>query len=147
MANFDSDTYTAQLAAAAKAGSMIADAALISGKLHFIQVKWTVPAGTAAADTVDLVDIPAGLTVIPGLSNIVSPDEPTNAAIALGFTGATTAICSATLLDGGAGVKHLTSNVGFYTNTTRQTLLATISGAGLTEADVVYFNIACVVAE
>jgi len=146
MPNFKSDTVTAQELAAANAGKIVADAALTSGGLHFIQGKLTVPAGTAVADTLEIVKVPSGAVIIPAMCSVVGPDQPAGAAVALGFTGEATAVSAATLLDGGAGVKLLTSNVGSYKNTSRRSLIGTISGAGLTAGDVIYFNIACVFA-
>lgn len=144
---FKSATVTAQELAASNAGKIIADAPLISGKLHFIQGKVVVPASAGIGDTIEIVIAPSNVNVIPGLCSIQGPDQGTGAAVALGITGNTSAIAGATLLDGGAGVKLLNSNVGSFNIPTRQAILATISGAALTEGDTLYFNIACVVAE
>lgn len=147
MPNFKSDTVTAQELAASKAGSMIADAALLSGKIQFLQGKLTVPAGTAIADTFEIVKVPAGVTIIPALSSIVGAAAGTSTTLAIGFTGDTSAISSAVAVSA-AGIKHLTaSNVGFYKNTTRRSLIATLGGGALTAAVVLYFNIAYSVAE
>lgn len=147
MANFKSDTLTAQETAAAKAGSLIADAALISGGIRFLQGKLTVPAGTAIADTFEIVKVPAGATIIPALSSIVGATAGASTTLAIGFTGETSAISSAVGVST-AGIKHLTaSNVGFYVNTTRRSLVATLAGAAMTAAVVLYFNIAYTVAE
>jgi hypothetical protein len=146
MPNFKSDTVTAQELAGSNAGKIIADAPLISGKLHFIQGTLTVPADTAIADTFEIAKIPAGVTVVPGLCSIVGAAQPADATLALGFTGETTAISAATAVTT-AGVKLLTTNVGSYKNNTRRSLLATLAGAGLTDATVLFFNIACVIAE
>lgn len=73
MANYDSNEYTTQVAASAKAGAMIANAATISGKVRFLQV--TVDKGSgalSASDTIRLGFVPAGMTVIPGLITIVT---------------------------------------------------------------------------
>ena len=143
MPNFKSDTVTAQELASAKASSMIADAAKISGKLHFIQGVLTVPNGTAVADTIEIVQIPAGVTIIPGLSNIVGASAGATTTLSLGFAGAATAISTA-VATSTAGAKPLVGDVGSYTNATKRSLIATVGGAGLTAGVVLYFNIACV---
>ena len=66
MANYDSNEYTTQVAASAKAGAMIANAATISGKVRFLQ--FTVDKGSgalSASDTIRLGFVPtdAGVAV------------------------------------------------------------------------------------
>ena len=146
MANFKSDTVTAQEAAAAKAGSLIADSPLISGKFRLMQGTLTVPAGTAIADTFEIVKIPAGVTIIPGLCSIVGAAAGASTTLALGFTGDTSAIATATATSA-AGVKPVVSNVGSFKNTTRRSLIATLAGGALTQSVVLYFNIVGVVGE
>jgi hypothetical protein len=73
MASFDSLTYTAQTGAASKAGNMVANAALTSGKVSFLQFKVDKGAGAlSAADTINLGYVPAGMTIIPGLITITT---------------------------------------------------------------------------
>lgn len=145
MANFKSDTVTAQELAATRADKIVADAPLTSGKLFFIQGTLTVPAGTAAADTLEIVKIPAGVTIIPGLCSITGAAAGAGT-IALGFTGEAAVVSAATSV-AAAGTKPLTGNIGSYKNTSRRSLVGVLAGAGLTAAVVLYFNIACVVAE
>jgi len=146
MPNFKSTTVVAQELAASNAGKIIANAALTSGKLHFIQGSLTVPAGTAISDTFEIVQIPGGVTVIPGLCSIVGIGAGASTTLALGFTGEASAVSAATAVSA-AGVKNLTSNVGSYVNTSRKTLVATLAGAAMTAGVVLHFNIACVIAE
>jgi hypothetical protein len=73
MASFDASIYTAQVAAAAKAGSMISDASLISGKVSFLQFPVSKGAGAlSAADTINLGFVPSGMTIIPGLITVTT---------------------------------------------------------------------------
>lgn len=67
MANVDAITYTNQTDAAANAASMVANAALTSGKPKFIQFEFTVPAGTDENDVIRFGYLPAGITIVPGL--------------------------------------------------------------------------------
>lgn len=146
MANFKSDTVVAQETAAANAGKIIADAPLISGKLHFIQGKLTVPAGTAIADTFEIAKIPAGLTIVPGLCSITGDAAGADTTLNLGFTGEAAAVAAATAVSA-AGTKQVAGNVGSYKNNTRRSLVSVLAGGALTEGVELYFNIACVVAE
>tara|TARA_R110000868_G_scaffold124963_3_gene330201 strand:+ start:855 stop:1298 length:444 start_codon:yes stop_codon:yes gene_type:complete len=147
MPNFISDTVTAQNLAASKSGSMVADAALTSGSIRFLQGKLTVPAGTAIADTFEIVKVPAGAIIIPAFSSILGASAGALSTLAIGFTGDTSAISSA-LAVSTAGIKHMTaSNVGSYKNTTRRSLIATLAGGAMTATVVLYFNIAYSVAE
>jgi hypothetical protein len=146
MPNFKSDTVTAQELAASRSGNFISDAALTSGSLHFIQAKLTVPAGTAIADTFELVTIPNGLTIVPGLSSIVGAGAGASTTLALGFTGATSAVATATAVST-AGVKHLAGSVGNVVNTSDRKLIATLAGGAMTAAVVLFFNIVCVKGE
>ena len=142
MPNFDSDTVTAQELAASRSGKFISDAALTCGKLHFIQGKLTVPAGTAIADTFEIVKIPAGLTVIPSLSSVESPAQTASSTITLGLDSDPDALSTAIAMDA-AGKKDFLGNIGNYVNSVDQNLIATLAGAALVEADVIYFNIVC----
>jgi hypothetical protein len=146
MPNFKSDTVTAQELAASNAGKIIADAPLISGKLHFIQGKLTAPAGTVIADTFEIAKIPAGVTIVPGLSSITGAGAGASTTMSLGFTGEVAAVAAATAISA-AGTKPLTGNVGSYKNNTRRSLVGVLGGGALTEGVVIYFNIACVIAE
>jgi hypothetical protein len=71
MATYQSTTKSAQDTAASKAGSYIADADKISGKVRFAQADATIrTGGLAASDVVELIDLPAGATIIPGLCSV-----------------------------------------------------------------------------
>jgi hypothetical protein len=73
MASFDASIYTAQVAAAAKAGSMISDASLISGKVSFLQFPVSKGAGgLTGGDTINLGFVPSGMTIIPGLITVTT---------------------------------------------------------------------------
>ena len=73
MASFDSLTYTAQTGAASQAGNMVANAALTSGKVSFLQFQVNKGAGAlSAGDTINLGYVPAGMTIIPGLITITT---------------------------------------------------------------------------
>lgn len=145
MANFKSATATAQEAAAAKAGSIIADSALISGKIRVLQCDLTVPAGTGASDTIELGYLPAGATVIPGLCSVTGPAAGAST-VGVGVTGDATAIAAAVSLNT-AGTKMLAAGlVGSYKTTARTAVVLTLSGA-LTAAGRHYFNIAYTVGE
>lgn len=144
--NFSSDTFTAQTLAKANAGKIIADAPLISGKLFFLQAKLTIPAGTAINDTFDLIDIPAGVTIIPALCSIQGAAAGSGALISLGFSGEVAAVAAATTANT-AGVVPFVSNVGSYKNDVRRPLQAVLTADELTAGVIKYFNIGCVIAE
>lgn len=139
MANFKSTTATAQEAAAANAGSIISDSALISGKIRVLQCDLTVPAGTGASDTIEIGYLPAGATVIPGLCTITGPAAGAGT-VGVGVTGSATAIAAAVSMNT-AGTKLLAAGlVGSYKTTARVAVVLTLSGA-LTAAGVHYINI------
>ena len=141
---FKSATYTLKETAAARAGSLISDAAQVSGKLHFIQSRLVVPAGTANADIILLDFFPAGMVVIPGLCTITgaAAGAPT---VGIGFAGAPTAIAAAVSLNT-AGSKNINSLVGFVKNDVRRPVQLTLSGA-LTQDVELFFNFVCVKGE
>jgi hypothetical protein len=73
MASSNSETYTAQTGAASNAASMVATAALTSGKVSFLQIEVLNDAGAlSASNTINLGFIPAGMTVVPGLITITT---------------------------------------------------------------------------
>ncbi len=146
MATFKSTTKTAQDAAAAKAGSYISDARHISGRLRFAQAVLTVPAGTAAADILKLIDLPAGASIIPALSCVVVANAAGAGTLSIGTAADTDAICAG--LDvSTTGKKELGSLVPSVLLTERTTIQAVLAGAGLTEDAVVYFNFAYAIGE
>lgn len=139
MAQFKSDTFTAQETAAGNAGKLIDTAELISGKSAFFQAKVTVPAGTVGDDTILLGYIPSGMTIIPGLSTvqvlISAGDE-----IDIGYEGAPAAFAGSQDLSA-AQVTLLTDpQVASHTFPERTPLIATLGG-GLTAGGVFYVNV------
>jgi hypothetical protein len=145
MAETQSVTYAAQLAAQNKAGSMIADAALISGKPQYLQCHVTTPAGTGAADTILLGFLPAGAVVLPGASSICIPSASGAGTLSIGVAGTAAAIAAGVSV-ASAGTFKLTSVVPSFENTTRQAVVATLSAAVTADKEL-YINIAYVFAE
>lgn len=145
MAEHKSDTYTAQEDAQNKAGKMIADAALISGRVQYLQCEVTVPAGLAADDTILLGFLPNGATVLPGASSVTVPVAAGASTFKLGTTDDDDAVASGIGVNT-AGTQILNSVVPSFKSTKRQALVGTVSGT-LTATRKLYFNIAYVFAE
>ena len=139
MANFKSATYIAQETAGEKSASMISTAALISGKIQFLQCEFTVPAGTANLDTFELCFLPAGVTVVPGLITTTTDTVCGANGFDLGVPGASDAIATGVTLNT-VGTAVLNSEISSFYNPVRQALVATIDGA-LTEGGKFYLNI------
>ena len=143
MAELNSDTYTAQSGAADNAAKMIDTAELISGKVSFLQCKWTVPAGTANLDTVKLGFIPAGMTIIPGATVSTSAAAGSSTIVLdLELDDGTqdAAVASAVSLNTAGTSLLSTLAEPIAASNSRRTLVATLSGA-ITATRVIYFNI------
>lgn len=141
MAEYKSDTYTAQETAGNKSASMIATAHLVSGKSQFLQAEVTIPAGTSANDTILAAFLPAGVSVIPGLITITTAVECGSNSFNIGTADAPDGIATGATAEtvgtanlGAAGV------VGSYSNNTSQALVITLSDA-LTEGGKFFLNI------
>lgn len=145
MAETQSVTYAAQLAAQNDAGKYIADAALISGKIQNLQCHVLTPSGTATADTILLGFLPAGAVVLPGASSVCVTAAAGSGTISIGVEGTAAAIAAGIDVSS-AGTFQMASIVPSYNNTTRQAVIATLSDA-VTAAKDLYFNIAYVFAE
>lgn len=139
MAQHESTTYAAQAAAAAQAGSLIADSVLISGKSRLLQLSWTAPAN-ATADTVLMGYLPAGCTVIPGLSTVVMSAAGGAGVHTLGTADDPDAISAAVSLNT-AGPSLLGGVVPSFKNDTRQAIILTIGGTAVTTGRVVTINL------
>jgi hypothetical protein len=142
-----SQTYDAQLAAQNNAGSIIADAALISGKVQFLQCELTTPVGGGgAADTILLGYLPKGAVVLPGASSVCVPAAAGSGTLAIGIATDDDAIAPAVSIASAGTFPLTTSLVSSFESTSRQVLVATQSGA-VTASKKVYINIAYVFAE
>lgn len=139
MAEHESTTYAAQAAAAANAGSIIADSALISGKSRLLQMQWTAPAGTSTSDTVLMGYLPNGCTVVPGLSTVVMSAAGGAGTHTLGTADDADAISAAVTLNT-AGPTLLGGIVPSFENTARQAVILTL-GAAVTSGRVVTLNL------
>jgi len=137
MASFDSDKYTAQIAAHASSSDMISTAELVSGKVRFLQVTVTKGAGAlSASDTINLGFVPAGFTVVPGLITITTEvtggagtfkiGTATDAGVAVdddAITGSVNAVANT------VGTAPLNTSVGSVAFTARTLLMVTQVGA------------------
>ena len=146
MAETNSVTYAAQLAAQNDAGKIIADAALISGKLQYLQCEVDTPSGGgSASDTINLGFLPTGAVVVPGACSVCIPSAAGAGTLSVGFAGDAAAIAAGVSI-AAAGTFQLASIVPSYNNASRQVLIATLSAA-VTGDKKVYINIAYAFAE
>lgn len=81
MAEFYSDIAAKQLDPTAKS---MADPILVYGDLAYCEALVTLESGVAAADTVKLVQVPAGFRLITSLSSVVTDDAGGTATIHVG---------------------------------------------------------------
>lgn len=145
MPEFKSDTYQAQETASERAGKMISDAAFISGFNHNIQMTATVPAGTAAGDTILMGFLPRDLRV--GIGSVIHCSVAGGATIDLGFAVTTDEPDAATALASdvptAAGTAFVNATQPVYQNAVgRRPVVATLDGA-LTAGAVITVSLAC----
>lgn len=147
MATYQSTTKDAQDAAAAKAGSYISDSALISGRVRFAQANATVrTGGLSASDVVELIDLPAGATIIPGLSSVLVIDAAGAGTWNIGTSDDPDALATGQDVSA-AGLSLLTApTVGSLTLSERTTIQLVTGGSNTADA-VVYVNLAYTVGE
>lgn len=136
MAQFKSDTFTAQETASQNAGKLIGTAELISGKSAFLQCKVTIPAGTAAGDTILIGYLPSGMTVVPGTTLTVVTG--TTGVFRLGVEGSPNAIANA-VAAGTGGTTTLVNVVPSFKNDKRQPIIMSLN-APHDEGAVFYLN-------
>ena len=137
-----SPTYVAQENAAAKAGSMIADATLISGKSQTLQLEVDIPAGTGAADTILAGYLPSGVTVVPGQSSITTTVVCGAGTFKIGTASDDDAIRGLGASNS-VGTSILNSAVPSFKSTSRQAVIITLNGA-LTSGGKFFLNLGLV---
>jgi hypothetical protein len=145
MAETQSVTYAAQLAAQNNAGKIIADAALISGKIQNLQCKVTTPSGTAGADTILLGFLPAGAVVLPGASSVCVTAAAGAGTLSIGVAGTAAAIAAGVSVAVG-GTFNLASFLPSFLIYESQAVIDNLCAA-VTAAKDIYINIAYVFAE
>ena len=138
MAQFKSDTYTAQETAAGNAGKMIGSAELVSGKSAFLQCKVTVPAGVADGDTILLGYVPSGMTIVPGATVSVGAAAGAST-FDIGFADNADGVAEAVSVNT-TGTQLINVKDGGVKSTKRQALVATLDGA-LTAGRVFFVNL------
>ena len=146
MANVDAITYTNQTDAAANAASMVANAALISGKPKFIQFEFTVPAGTDENDVIRFGYLPSGVTIVPGLVTTTVATSCGAFTIELSVSdedGDTVLGTTADLSNLGSANLGASLTAGSITTDKRSTLTGVPSDA-LTEGGKVFVNVLAV---
>lgn len=104
MAAWKTDEYTAQVLAATN-GAAMADGQRTGDKLRVARVKYTTVGTEAAADTIGLVQLGPGATVIPALCSVYSADPGTTLTGIVGISTDTDAYSSALTLDAGGQIR------------------------------------------
>ena len=133
MPNFNADIRTAQIGTPpvkTKANKM-------HGRLRIFESTFTVPAGTAIADTITWGEIPAGSRVFPHLSQMQNGAGAASSTITLGDAGSGTRYLPATSV-ASAAVTALTASAGsFEVTEATKVLTSTVAGAGLQAGQVI----------
>lgn len=147
MATYQSVTKTAQDSAAAKAGAYISNADKISGKLRFAQVNATIrTGGLSSADVVELIELPAGATIIPGLCSVLVIDAAGAGTWNIGTSADPDALATGQNISAAGLALFTAPTVGALTLTERTTIQAVTGGANTADAEL-YVNIAYSVGE
>lgn len=147
MATYQSTTKTAQDNAAAKAGSYISDSDKISGKVRFAQVDATIrTGGLSSSDVVELIELPAGATIIPGLCSVLVIDAAGAGTWNIGTSADADALATGQDISSAGLALFTAPTVGFLTLSERTTIQAVTGGSNTADA-VLYVNIAYTVGE
>lgn len=133
-------------AVSSDASKMFASAALVSGKVSFLQIKFTTPAGAANGDKILFGYLPSGMTVVPALSSIEITANAGTATIDIGIQGSSADSIAANLDVSGATTKLLTADdpntsSPYVTTVERAVIEGTYAAGGSNGAVAIYLNL------
>lgn len=109
MPSFNSSTYADLLA------RNIDSTGKSNGSVFFYDTLFTIPAGLAAADTVNLFTVPAGVTINPASISIYAEDPGTTLTVDIGFSDADSLVDGLDVSAGGFFLGSAAPGVDFLT--------------------------------
>ncbi|MFN0129243.1 MAG: hypothetical protein ACKV19_21450 [Verrucomicrobiales bacterium] len=104
MPAFDTPIYETQLAALSN-GATRADVNSTARKLHVAAINYKLKGTEATNDTLNVIKLPKGAQVVPGLSYVHCDDPGTTLTVSVGVSGAATKYSTAMTLSSGGLVR------------------------------------------